>query len=61
MKRQRYLDVMEYTPKENGEFIERVSKRGLTLDKGAVLLFLFYFKRQNMAFSNFYQTVCICL
>ena len=41
MKRQRYLDVMEYTPKENGEFVERVLKRELTLDKGAVLLFLF--------------------
>jgi len=53
MKRQRYLDVMEYTPKENGEFIEMVSKRELTLDKGAVLLFLFLFQTSKYGFFQF--------
>lgn len=53
MKKQRYLDVIEYTPKENGEFIERIAKRELATDKGAVILFLFLWQTSLYGFFQF--------
>lgn len=48
-----YPDVLKYTPKENADLIEKISKRGLWIDQNVLFWLIFMLEDSQYGFFQF--------
>jgi hypothetical protein len=53
-----YPDVLKYTPKENADLIEKISKRGLWIDQNVLFWLIFMLEDSQYGFFQFLPKRC---